>query len=108
MGLDAVLRSLLIAYISCDLLARRALLDYLEETDDGRAAAVQQEAIDWDAVAGSLPLEVRRSCGGILRFYVDCARFSSDTVPEVTQAVRAARRRWLQGLFPEVDLPGGS
>jgi hypothetical protein len=107
MAAHEILQGLLRAYVGGDLLARRALLDYLEETGDGRAAAVQQEAIDWDAVAGGLPLEVRRSFGTLLRFYIDCARFNSDTVPQVMEAVRAARRQWLHGLFPEVDLSAG-
>ncbi len=107
MAAHEILQGLLQAYVGGDLLARRALLDYLEETGDSRAAAVQQEAIDWDAVAAGIHAPLRQSCGGILRFYVDCARFNADTVPEVKRAVREARRQWLQGLFPEVDLSAG-
>jgi hypothetical protein len=104
MGANPILRSLLQAYVGGDQLARRALSDYLEEAGDARAEVVRQEAIDWGAVEMEIPREVRRSCGAQLRFYIDCARFNSETVPAVTQAVREARRRWLQGLFPEVDL----
>jgi len=38
------------------------------------------------------------------RYEVDCARFGSGARPEVIESVHDARRAWLQGLFPEVEL----
>jgi hypothetical protein len=117
MGDQAVLAGLLRAYAEGDLMARRALLDWLEENGDPRAEAVRQEAIDWDAVADEFcpggSKKKRRAWTGHgpatefnrFRWYVDCARVGADTLPEVQVAVRRARRRWLQGLFPEVNLP---
>jgi hypothetical protein len=110
---NEILRSLLQAYVGGDLLARRALRDYLEETDDGRAAAVEQEAIDWDDLAWEIVHPGKRAGRPVnydtevarCRHSIDCARFNAGARPEVIQAVREARRRWLQGLFPEVDLP---
>jgi hypothetical protein len=108
MGDKEVLRSLLQAYVGGDLLARRALLDYLEEAGDRRGEDVRAEAIDWEAVALGAALAAKRSHDvRLFRFYVDCARFNAGAVPEVMQAVREARRRWLQGMFPEIDLSGG-
>jgi hypothetical protein len=108
MGETDILRGLLGAYFGGDLLARRALLDYLEETGDTRGEAVRAEAIDWDAVARGAARAAKRSGDeALFRFYVDCARFNAGASPEVVQAVRAARRRWLQGLFPEIDLSAG-
>jgi hypothetical protein len=114
----SVLRGLLQAYGDGDMLARRALLDWLEEEDDGRLEAVRAEGIDWDAVARAVCPSVSKdrdrrpapaSHGGfqdelpLYRWYVDCARVGSAALPEVHQAVREARHRWLRGLFPEVE-----
>jgi hypothetical protein len=113
-----VLRGLLLAFGDGDLLARRALLDYLDEAGDPRLEAVRREDVDWMAVARELcgPADDPRqrpsyhhpgvASGdlGRFRYYVDCARFGAGATPAVEQAVRDARRRWLQGLFPEVDL----
>jgi hypothetical protein len=123
MSEPSVLRGLLAAYADGDLLARRALLDLLQEEDDGRLEAVRAEAIDWDAVARGVCPGVDRSRerspvrpyasashGGYnddlprYRWFVDCARVGADALPEVVRAVRAARRRWLRELFPEVEL----
>jgi hypothetical protein len=109
MGDKDILRGLLQAYFGGDLLARRALLDYLEETGDPRGEAVRAEAIDWEAVARSAARAADQADEEArFRFYVDCARFNAGAAPEVVQAVRAARRRWLQGLFPEIELPAGT
>jgi hypothetical protein len=115
---DPSLLGLLHAYYRGDRLARRALLDWLEENEDQRYTAVEKEVIDWDAVAGKVCPSGRPSRRrsqqryspyyssefSRYRWYVDCARFGSSATPEVEQAVREARRRWLQELFPEFDL----
>jgi hypothetical protein len=118
---DDVLRGLLEAYVGGDLLARRALLDFLEEVGDRRLEAVRQEAIDWNAVArelcpttGTTPAyRYYRKAGGEdvddpelprYRYFVDCARYGAGATPEVVRAVREARRAWLGKLFPEVEL----
>lgn len=118
-----VLLGLMLAYCAGDRFAKRALLDYLDENDDPRRDAVERENIDWVAVARGLCPHSNNAGHRILlqhypedkvvsgelgrwRYYVDCARFGADTIPEVVQAVRDARRNWLQGLFPEVDLSG--
>jgi hypothetical protein len=120
-----ILLALMRAYVDGDLLAKRALMDFLDETGDARLEAVKREQIDWLGVA-------RRLCGiaeerkpprrhaweglpnqpnGELaryRYYVDCARFGAGAIPEVVKAVTDARREWLAGLFPEVDLDSTS
>ena len=101
---ESNLLGLLRAYYRGDRLARAALVDWLEESGDARADAVRQEGLDWDAVARQLwPLDPYIPWGR-WRWYVDCARVGSPVLPEVAQAVQEARRRWLQKLFPEVDL----
>jgi hypothetical protein len=93
---------LLRAYLHGDLLARKALLDLLEEDGDPRAASLRHEAVDWNKLArrkARTPAEFRR-----FRWLIDCARVGSGAPPEVVAAVREARRRWLQPLFPEFDL----
>jgi hypothetical protein len=121
MGESSVLLGLLKSYADGDLLARRALLDWLEENGDGRAETVRREPIDWDAVARAVcpnvdPERDRRGAKAghgwfhddlpRYRWYVDCARMNVETLAEVRAAVRQARRHWLQGLFPEVGLLG--
>jgi hypothetical protein len=98
-----VLLGLLRAYVGGDLLARRALLDWLEEEGDDRLEAVRREEIDWNKVALSYLPRARWDLPRY-RWYVDCARVGSSALPEVVEAVKRARRQWLQGLFPEVDL----
>jgi hypothetical protein len=105
------------AYIAGDVLARKVLVDALEEAGDARAAAVRAEDIDWDALAVKLAGEPRLAprsrrrrvyvLGGNaarLRWLIDCARVGSTTTAEVMQAVSEARREWLKTLFPEVGL----
>jgi hypothetical protein len=95
-------------------LAKRGLLDFLEEEGDPRREAVDREEIDWLAVAQQLagtqqPQIAWFPVSGELaryRYYVDCARYGAGARPEVVEAVRVARQQWLQGLFPEVDLAG--
>jgi hypothetical protein len=95
------LAALLNAYTSGDTLARKALLDALEEAGDPRADAVRAERVDWDAVARRL--RPARDTA-YHRWLIDCARVGSATRPDVVAAVRRARRDWLRRLFPEVDL----
>jgi hypothetical protein len=102
------------AYIAGDALARKVLLDALEETGDARAAAVREEDIDWDSLTEIMmsgkPLPPRRrrkkqpfSRGWThMRWLIDCARLGSNTPPVVAEAVREARREWLEKLFPEL------
>jgi hypothetical protein len=104
--------ALLEAYCRGDTLARKVLIDALEEAGDPRIDAVRAEAIDWDELARRLA----PSPGGhvwymglprdvsYFRWLIDCARYGSPTRPDVALAVRRARRDWLQGLFPEVRL----
>jgi hypothetical protein len=97
------------AYCGGDLLARKAILDWLEEEGDPRADLVRAEEVDWNALARRLDRQMNGDPHGVanvarLRFWIDCARYGSSTVPEVTEAVTEARRQWLQGLFPEFDL----
>jgi hypothetical protein len=106
---------LLRAYVAGDVLARKVLLDALDEAGDPRASVVREEGIDWDALAVKLarepplPPRSRRQRGHALgrdssriRWQIDCARVGSTTRPEVMHAVSEARREWLQKLFPEV------
>jgi hypothetical protein len=102
------------AYIAGDTLARKVLLDALEETGDPRSAVVREEDIDWDDLAvrlcGGKPLPPRRRrrkyvhdrASANMRWLIDCARLGSNTPPEVADAVREARRTWLERLFPEL------
>jgi hypothetical protein len=99
----SLLLGLLRAYVEGDLLARRALLDWLEENGDSRLEAVRREEIDWDKVARSVCPNVWHALPRY-RWYVDCARVGSTALPEVVAAVQQARRDWLQVLFPEVAL----
>jgi hypothetical protein len=99
--LDDTLPALLLAYIDGDVIARKALLDWLEEHGDPRVEAVRLEAINWDGVARQL----HGWGGGILRVEIDCARVGGEASPRVAAAVREARRKWLRGLFPEVEIP---
>jgi len=110
------LTGLLLAYIDGDVVAKKIVLDWLEEHDDPRRAAVAAEEIDWGPVACSITGQ--KKLAGSSRwgpprypahtnktlFEIDCARVGADTRPEVRLAVRAARRRWLQELFPELNL----
>ena len=48
------LAALLLGYIDGDVVARKVLLDWLEEHEDPRLAAVREEAIDWATVAVQL------------------------------------------------------
>src|SRR5262249_21093672 len=108
MANNDVLKGLLQAYVGGDLVARRALLGYPGEGGGPPRGGVGAEAIDWNAVALGVAVAAKRSRDvKLFRFYVDCARFNAGAQPEVVQAVREARRRWLQGLFPEIDLSGG-
>jgi hypothetical protein len=100
--LDETLPALLLAYIDGDVIARKALLDWLEEHGDPRVEAVQQEAINWDQVARQL----HDWYVGYLRVEIDCARAGGEASPRAVAAVREARRKWLRELFPEVELPG--
>lgn len=97
------------AFCGGDLLARKAILDWLEEEGDPRADLVRAEEVDWNALAKRLARQRNVNHHGFanvaqLRFWIDCARYGSTSVPEVTEAVAEARRHWLQGLFPEFDL----
>jgi hypothetical protein len=100
--------ALLEAYTGGDRLAWRALIDALEEDGDPRAEAVRGERVDWDALARKLAPQNDWGHGfndrAYFRWLIDCARYGSTTHAEVAQAVRQARRQWLQGLFPEVQL----
>ena len=105
---------LLLAYIEGDTLARKALVDALEEADDPRVEQFRDESIDWDGLAARLSGEKSRprwhypSClsgeSARMRFRIDCARFGSPTTPEVTEAVRRARQAYAKKLFPELEL----
>ena len=46
--------ALLLAYIDGDTLARKVLIDALEEADDPRVEQFREEAIDWDNLAEHL------------------------------------------------------
>ncbi len=96
------LQALLEAYTGGDTLARKALLDALEEAGDPRADEVRAERVDWDALARRL--KPRRDTA-YHRWLIDCARVGSATRPDITAAVRRARRDWLRRLFPEAALP---
>jgi hypothetical protein len=103
------LLALLQAYIGGDVLARKVLLDALDEAGDPRAEAVRAEAIDWEALAARLAKGSSAWHGypravAHMRWQIDCARYGSHTSDEVAQAVRTARREWLQRLFPTLDL----
>ncbi len=109
------LTGLLLGYIDGDVVAKKIVLDWLEEQDDPRREAVAAEAIDWDGVAHTLAgvkrPRRRRNMPTVLsgqiaylRFQIDCACVGADTTPVVREAVRASRRMWLQELFPELDL----
>jgi hypothetical protein len=121
MGGHDILLGLMRAYCGGDLLAKRALIDFLEEVGDARVEDVRREDIDWNAVAlelcdppshGAYRRSFRQAGGESVdhpdlpqnRFYVDCARFNASATPDVIQAVRAAREQWLQRLFPEIEL----
>jgi hypothetical protein len=105
------LTALLQAY-SGDTLARKALIDALEEAGDPRLEAVRAEAVDWDGLAQQLADAGKGKSWwagtpqgqSYYRWLIDCARYGSATRQDVTDAVRQARREWLQGLFPEVRL----
>lgn len=111
------------AYIDGDLLARKVVVDLLEEAGDPRAEAVRQEAIHWDGLARrlaglperpsrrrrlrgpfnqSLPEPVLSGEAAYLRFLIECARFGSPTRRDVAEAVRDARQTWAAALFPEL------
>ena len=106
--------ALLEAYIDGDTLARKALVDALDEAGDARVEQFREEAIDWDALALRLSGEKRKKNGHFdynlsgeaarMRFRIDCARFGSPTTPEVTEAVRHARRSYARKLFPTLEL----
>src|SRR5262249_44517362 len=103
--LDAVtLHSLLTAYSDADALARRALVDFLDDAGDPRADTVHEELIDWEAYAALLCRLLVRHDVAYVRHLIDCARFGAATLPAITQAVRAERLRWLAELFPEAGL----
>ena len=97
--------ALLEAYIDGDTLARKALVDALDEAGDERAEQFREEAINWDRVALRLSGEKKGRYGlsgqsARLRFQIDCARFGSPTTPEDAEAVRSARRALVKKLFP--------
>ena len=94
--------ALMEAYSRGDTLARKALIDALEEAGDPRGDAVRAEQVDWDALARRLAPHDSR----YYRWLIDCARFGSTTHEEVAAAVRRTRRNWLRGLFPEIHWPG--
>jgi hypothetical protein len=101
--------ALLQAYIAGDVLARKALLDALDEAGDPRMELVRAESIDWEALAVKLVGLSPQAHGYFpavshMRWQIDCARYGSSTRDEVAQGVRTARRQWLQQLFPEFDL----
>lgn len=109
------LTGLLLAYIDGDVVAKKIVLDWLEEHNDPRREAVALEEIDWDALACSLTGERRNRRRrrfqtqyspetNHIRFQLECARVGADTRPEIRQAVSNARRQWLRGLFPELEL----
>jgi hypothetical protein len=101
------LRVLLTAYIDGDVLARKALVDILEEAGDPRTASVREEAIDWDKLARKLskgPDSWFRGGVGYIRFLIECARFNSTARPDIVDAVRQARQQWVKKLFPEIKL----
>jgi hypothetical protein len=115
METEAILQGLLLAYIDGDVLARKVLLDYLEEQDDARLEAVRAERVDWGALASTIAHA--RGAGFYLRlqhdvnkhrWLIDCARAGSEVQPYVKTAVGEARRQWLRQLFPEIDLSGQS
>ncbi len=104
---------LLRAYVGGDVLARKVLVDALDEAGDARASSVGEEQIDWNTLAQRLAGEPLRALrpgqvligkSAYLRWLIDCARVGSPTRPEVTQAVSDARRKWLKQLFPELEL----
>jgi hypothetical protein len=95
--------ALLQAYIAGDVLARKALLDAMDEAGDPRTDAVRNEDVNWDALAGRLAAFHFRD-QAYMRWVIDCARLGSPTTEEVAEAVRNARRKWLQKLFPELAL----
>jgi hypothetical protein len=109
---ESDLLALLQAYIAGDGLARKVLVDALEEAGDPRAETVRRECIDWDALAGNLAARrgllgwFRGQNGdpGYTRWLIDCARFGSTSNPTVAQAVRDERRVFLERLFPELEL----
>jgi hypothetical protein len=98
------------AYSRGDVLARKVLIDALEEAGDSRVDAVRAEKVDWDALARELAPNVSTYYGGqrevgYYRWLIDCARYGSETRIDVANAVRRTLRAWLQGLFPEVPFP---
>lgn len=115
------LAALLNAYIDGDVVARKVVLDWLEEHDDPRRSVVHEEAIDWGPVAcelsGEPPIEQRPAyrwgrghvyytqATNYVLYQIACARVGAANVPEaVCAAVARTRRAWLAGLFPEIDL----
>jgi hypothetical protein len=107
--LEYDLVALLQAYIGGDMLARKALLDALDEEGDPRGEAVRGEGIDWDGLARKLstpsPLwPFGKQDVSYMRWLIDCARFGSGSKPRVVEEVREARRLWLRRLFPELEL----
>ena len=106
--------ALLLAYIDGDTLARKILVDALEDAGDPRVEQFRDESIDWDAVAIRLSggrgassryyPNVLSGESARMRFRIDCTRFGSPTTPEVTEAVRQTRRAYAKELFPELEL----
>jgi hypothetical protein len=106
--------ALLGAYIDGDTLARKVLVDALDEAGDSRAEQFREEPIDWDRVALRLTGDTARPKvrgysrltgeSARMRFQIDCVRFGSPTTPEVTEAVRRARRAYAKKMFPELEL----
>jgi hypothetical protein len=105
---------LLLAYIDGDTLARKALVDALEELGDPRLEQFREEAIDWNKLACRLSRQKAKKQSMVdtilsgesarMRFRIDCERFGSETTPEVKEAVRQARQAHVKKLFPELDL----
>lgn len=93
------LTALLLAYIDGDTLARKALIDVLDEAGDPRAEKIRDEAIHWDKVAANAS---DLNSFSYLRFQIDCARYGSTATPEVTALVRHARANYIAQLFPEM------
>jgi hypothetical protein len=109
------LLGLLKGYIAGDVLARKVIVDLLEEAGDPRAEVMREERIDWEKLAQWLATGKKQSKRSRrptylngeparYRFQIECARYGSPTIPEVEAAVRDARRDWMKELFPEVEL----
>ena len=104
--------ALIEAYIGGDTLARKALIDALDEAGDPRVEQFRDDAIDWNRIAIRMGKSKQTDYHGHvrpsgesarIRFQIDCERFGSPTTPEVAEAVRQARRAYAKKLFAELD-----